>query len=136
MLIDKGDISNYLGFNIKKISDGTFELLQSHPIEKIINHVVLAVYASLKSIEVTTGKPLIYKDEYILARKCVWNYREEVGMLSYLQGSTGPEISMAVHQYTRFSIIRFLCTNAPSDASQINSRARLHMWIYQMDVDN
>ena len=86
MLIDKGDISNYLGFNIKKISDGTFELLQSHPIEKIINHVVLAVSASLKSIEVPTGKPLIYKDEYILARKCVWNYREEVGMLSYLQG--------------------------------------------------
>ena len=40
-LIDKRDISNYLGVNIKKISYGTFKLSQSHLVEKIINHVRL-----------------------------------------------------------------------------------------------
>ena len=48
MLTDKGDISNYLGVNIKKNSDDTLKLSQSHLVEKIINHVGLEVSASLK----------------------------------------------------------------------------------------
>ena len=51
VLKDKGCISNYLGVNIKKNSDGTFELYQSHLVEKIINHVGLIVSASIKCIE-------------------------------------------------------------------------------------
>ena len=51
MLTDEGDISNYLGVNIKKNSDSTFELSQSHMVEKIINHVGLEVSASLKARE-------------------------------------------------------------------------------------
>ena len=30
VLIDEGDLSNYLGVNIKENSDGTFELSQFH----------------------------------------------------------------------------------------------------------
>ena len=70
--------------------------------EKVINHVVLEVPASLKATETPAGKPLLHKDEYIIGRKCVWNYRAAVGMLSYIQGSTQPEILMAVHQCARF----------------------------------
>ena len=66
--------------------------------EKIINHVGLEVYASLKAREKPAGKPLPHKDESSIGRKFVWNYREAVGMLSYLQVLTRPEIPMAVHQ--------------------------------------
>ena len=56
VLTDEGYISNYLGVNIKKNPDRTFELLQSHLAKKIINHVGLTVSASLKAIEQTDGK--------------------------------------------------------------------------------
>ena len=85
-MIDEGDILNYLGANIKKHLDGTFKLSQLHLAEKIINYVRLEVYAGLKARETPAENPLSRQDEYSLGRKLVWNYREEVGMLSYLQG--------------------------------------------------
>ena len=85
MLTDEGYKSNYLVFNRKKNSDGKFELLQSHLVEKIINSVVLTESASLKSRETHSGKPLLDKDESSRKRKFVWNYTAAVSMLSYLQ---------------------------------------------------
>ena len=49
LLTDEGDISNYLGFNIKKNSFGTFELSELHLVEKIMKHVGLTVSSSLKA---------------------------------------------------------------------------------------
>ena len=97
MLIDEGDISNYLEVNIKTNPDGTFKWSQSHTVEKVTNHARLEVSASLKSRETPDGKY-----ESSIGIKCVWNCRVAVGMLSYLKGSTRPEISMAVHQCARF----------------------------------
>ena len=102
MLTDEGDISNYLGFNIKKNLDGIFGLSQSHLVEKIINRVGLTVSASLKSIEVPAVKSLLHKETYSLGSKCVWNYRSEIGIMIYIYGSTQPEISMALHQCEHF----------------------------------
>eukprot|EP00956_Cyclotella_meneghiniana_P014305 scaffold21378_cov23-Cyclotella_meneghiniana.AAC.2 len=48
------------------------------------------------------GKPLLNKDLSGKPRKLKWKYRTAVGMLSYLQGNTRPEISMATHQTARF----------------------------------
>ena len=61
---------------------------KSHLVEEIINHVGLKVSETLKSGEAPAGKPLLHKDEYSLVRKSVWSYREVVGLLSFLQGST------------------------------------------------
>ena len=60
MLIDERYISNYLGVNIKKNLDGTFESSQLHLAEKNIRHVGLEVSASLKEIDTTAGKPLLH----------------------------------------------------------------------------
>ena len=98
MLTDEGDISNYLGFNTKKKSDGTFKLSQLHLMEKIINHVGFEVSASLKYRDTPAGKLLLHKYEYSLRRNILRNYRSEFGMLSYLQGSIQPEISMDIQQ--------------------------------------
>ena len=49
MFTDEGYISNYIGVNTKKNSDGKFKWSQLHLVEKIINHGGLEVFASLKS---------------------------------------------------------------------------------------
>ena len=85
MLIDEGDMSNYLEVNINKNSDGTFELSQSHLVDKIFSHVGLTVFASLKSRETPDVQPFPHKDGSSIGRKCVWNYMAAVVMLSYIQ---------------------------------------------------
>ena len=97
MLTDEIDVSNYRGVNIHKNSDGTIELFQLHMTEKIFNHVRLTVSVSLKCREMPAGKPMLHKDKYILGRKRLWNCKEAVLMLSYIQGGGIPETSMAVH---------------------------------------
>ena len=62
VLTYEGCISNYLGDNIKKNSDGKFKFSQSHLADKNFTHVVLTVYVSLKDRETPSGKPLLHKD--------------------------------------------------------------------------
>ena len=88
MLIVKVDISNYIAVNIKENSDGTFKLSQLYLVDKIINHVGLTVYASLKARETPYVKPLLHRDESSIGRKFIFNYRAAFDMLSYLQLST------------------------------------------------
>ena len=71
MLIDKVDISNYIGDNIKKNSDETFILLQFYLVYKTINLVGPTLSTSLKSRETPTVKPSRHKYEYSLERKCI-----------------------------------------------------------------
>jgi hypothetical protein len=44
------------------------------------------------------GKPLPNKVLEGKPRKKDWNYCTAIGILTYLQGNTHPEISMATHQ--------------------------------------
>ena len=69
VLTDEGDISNYLGVDINKSSYGTFKLSQSYLVEEIRNHVGREVSASLKSKDMLTVIPLLYKYEYSIGRK-------------------------------------------------------------------
>ena len=54
LMIDEGDISNFIGVNLKKNSDRTFELYQLYLIEKIINHFGLTLSANLNERLQTT----------------------------------------------------------------------------------
>ena len=47
-------------------------------------------------------KPPLHKDTEGPPRKHDWHYILVIGMLNYLEKSTQPEISYAVHQCTRF----------------------------------
>ena len=99
---DGGPLESYLGVNVKKCNNGTIELTQSFLIEKIIN-TIIGKEEILHETNVPAVKELLHKDLDGPERKHEFNYRQAVGMLTYLQGTTRPDIAMAVHQCARFS---------------------------------
>ena len=100
-LTDEGDLTKYLGVDIDRRPDGSFELRQPYLIERCLAAMEINDKVNPKSIPAT--KPLLHKDKDGDSRKTQWNYRQVIGMLNYLQGSTRPDISMATHQYARFT---------------------------------
>ena len=106
-MTDEGDIDKFLGIEIKQLDDKRFELKQPFLIERICRTLGLIdndwkVESNDKRTPV--GKPVLNKDLDGKPRKLKWKYRTAVGMLSYLQANTRPEISMATHQTARFCI--------------------------------
>ena len=69
VLTDQGDISNYLGFNIKKKFRWDIKIITIAPSGKNINHVGIEVSENIKAREKPAGKPLLHKDKSSLGRK-------------------------------------------------------------------
>ena len=101
---DDGDLLTYLGISLTK-ENKTLTLVQPHLIQRILSALDLT---SSNPKDTPVVKPLLHKDLDGLPRKTSWNYRQIIGMLNYLQNSTRPDLSMAVHQCARFSISPFL----------------------------
>ena len=74
MLIDEGDISNYLGVKIKKNQMGHSNYHNRTWWKKIINDVQFEVSASILKREMPNGKLLLHKDKYSIGRKFMWDY--------------------------------------------------------------
>ena len=105
VLTDEGDINKFLGIEITQVDSKRFKVSQPFLIDRIISYLNIDTNAygmetNPKSTPV--GKPLLHKDLDGKPRKENWNYRRAVGMLTYLQANSRPEISMAVHQTARF----------------------------------
>ncbi len=100
-LTDKGDIKAYLGMDFVFNKDGSFEMRQPFLIQKILDLVGLDGNAS--SRPTPSILPLLHKDVSGIERHQQWSYRSAVGMLTYLQGTSRPDISMSVHQCARFN---------------------------------
>ena len=105
VLTDEGDIDKFLGIEITQLSGNRFKISQPYLIDRIVallnlNQDDLGFNTNPKTTPV--GKPVLNKDLDGKPRKEDWNYRTAVGMLTYLQGNSRPEISMSVHQTARF----------------------------------
>ena len=112
ILTDEGDIDKFLGINIAHLDKNRFEVTQPHLTERIISFLGLDTNEfglATNSKTTPVGRPILNKDLEGKPRKCSWNYRTAVGMLTYLQGNSRPEIAMAVHQTARFSNNPKLC---------------------------
>jgi hypothetical protein len=105
-LTDEGDVNKFLGIEITKLGPDSFELLQPFLIDCLLQVLGLCnnafdTDANPSSMPVANG--LLHQDLAGKQRKYSWKYRTVVGMLSYLQNTSRPEIAMAVHQTARFS---------------------------------
>ena len=105
VLTDEGDIDKFLGIEITQLDKNRFKISQPYLIDRIIsllnlNQDEFGYQTNPKATPV--GKPVLNKDLAGKPPKEDWNYRTAVGMLTYLQGNSQPEISMSVHQTARF----------------------------------
>ena len=98
---DEGDLKQYLGIDVSKKADGSCTLTQTHLIQRFLEVIGLS---DANSKSTPAIKPLLWKDLLGLQRKHSWNYRQAVGMLTYMQGTSRPELAFAVHQAARFCI--------------------------------
>ena len=97
---DDGTLNKYLGVDVKRRKDHSIKLTQKHLIQRFLE--VINIDDKVKPRNTPAVKPLLFKDINGLARKHAWNYRQAIGMLNYLAGTTRPDIAMAVHQAARF----------------------------------
>ena len=95
VFIYEGDIDNLWGIGIKYRGSGKYELSQPHLIDRILQVLQL----EMNGFETSTNDRLIPAAVQILnkdikdkPRKNSCNYRTVVGMLSYLQVNTHPDI--------------------------------------------
>ena len=98
---DQGHPADYVGVNIKKLKDGSYEFTQRALIDAIIADV---------GLENSTTKPVPAKVAILLHAfkdapefNLHFNYRSVVGKLNYLAQTTRPDIMYAVHQIAKFS---------------------------------
>ena len=99
---DEGNMSKYLGVDITKHKDGSIKFTQVHLIKRLVKLIDQDKNINIKSTPAI--KALLRKDLEGLKRKHSWNYRQAIGILTYIQGTTRSDISMATHQAARFSI--------------------------------
>ena len=119
ILTDEGTIDKFLGIEITQRQNGEFEMSQPFLINRILSLLDLEDNGHDTS---TNGKltpaaaQVLNKDLDGKPRKKKWAYRTAVGMLSYLQTNSRPDISMAVHQTARY------CNNPMLSHEQAISR--------------
>ena len=99
-------MSTYLGLNINQLPDSSGFIL-SQPF--LISRIIEALSFNPTTTKGARGNtpaayPLLSKDSDGPIGKAEWKYRAVIGMLSYLQGTTRPDIAMATHQCARFCI--------------------------------
>jgi hypothetical protein len=105
-LTDKGGVNKFLGVKITCLNDNSFELSQPFLIDRILNFLGLCnneFKTDANSTSTPVAKGLLHHNLGGKGRKHTWKYCTAVGMLSYLQNTSRPEISMAVHQTACFS---------------------------------
>ena len=103
MLTDEGILTRHLSVDIQHRSDSSFELKHTFLIQRIIDLLGLEGESNHKTKPTPATKPLLHKDENSDERRNNRSYGKAIGILTYLQGTKCPDISMVVHQCARFS---------------------------------
>lgn len=98
--VDQGSLTTYLGLNITH-KDGKIHLMQPHLINTLLKVFGVSSDYKVKKTPETSTAPLRKGCSPIIF---TWNYRQVIGILTYIAGTSRPDISFAVHQASRFSV--------------------------------
>ena len=99
---DQGDIGDFLGIQVQKLSDGTIQLTQPQLIDSIIKDLHLQSGSNSKKTPAVPTN-LLHKDTEGEEMTPEFHYRRVIGKLNFLEKSTRPDIAVSVHQCARFS---------------------------------
>jgi hypothetical protein len=115
---DQGHPADYIGVNISKLKDGSYEFTQRVLIDSIIK-VVGANDSKSKTVPAKVALQLnAFKDDPPFDES--FDYRSAVGKLNYLGQTTRSDIMYATHQVAKYS----------SDPRQPHGEAILHIVRY------
>ena len=99
-LRDEGEVSAFLGIQIKKTGPNEFLLTQTGLIDKVLEATKMT-HCNGCDTPATVDPLHADKDGAPFAE--TWRYDSIIGMLMYLAGNTRPDIAYAVHQAARFT---------------------------------
>ena len=120
-ITDEGNIDEYLGVKVTRLTDGTILLTQPHLIDSIIADLGFKENTKGKSTPAPSTASLNRDREGMLHDES-WEFRSVIGKLNSLEKSTRPDITFAVRQCARYS----------SDPKQSHSAAVRYIARYQM----
>ena len=101
---DEGKINDYLGVRVNETDDHVIELTQPQLIDSILTDLGLLnqdEQSNVKATPAVVNQPMgpdLLGPEFDYD----WDYRSIIGKLNFLEKSTRPDISCAVHQCARF----------------------------------
>jgi len=106
---DQGELSDYLGIKIERKPDGTLERTQPTLTHSILKDLKLdgeeikgkQNEPNIKAVPTNTKVPLTDHKDSANQNHEEFDYRHVMGKLLYLEKSTRPDISCAVHQCAR-----------------------------------
>ena len=98
-MTDEGDLSACLGIDVTRNKDQTWTLSQPFLIERILKSLNLQNDSKVHDAPATET---LTSDKNGNPFNEQWHYRSVQVMLTYLAGSTRPDIQFAVHQTSRF----------------------------------
>ena len=96
-------VDEFLGVKIKERSDGEFELTQPQLIKSILNDLRLTNNNVTKKDTPATTTTILQRHSTSQNFDRHFDYRSIIGKMNYLEKSTRPDISCAVHQCARFT---------------------------------
>ena len=99
---DQGNIGDFLGIQVQKLSDRSIQLTQPQLIDSIIKDLHLQSGSNAKKMPAVPTNPL-YKDSDSADMTLEFHYCSMIGKLNFLEKSTRLDISISVHQCARFS---------------------------------
>ena len=94
---NQGDIGNFLGIQVQRLSDGTIQLTQPQLIDSIIKDLHLQRGSNVKQTPAVPTNHL-HKDTDGLDMTQEFHYRSVIGKRNFLEKSTCLDISISVHQ--------------------------------------
>jgi hypothetical protein len=99
---EEGDMCEFLGIEVTKGDDGSLSLRQPHLIDSILKDLHLDKGNVTPRMTPALKTRILHKDTTGEPFDESFHYRSIIGKLNYLEKSTRPDLSFAVHQCARF----------------------------------
>ena len=101
-ITDEGDLKEYLGVLVEKLSNGTMKLSQPHLIAQVLDDLWFNDKTNVKHTPAPGGQ-VLQRELEAKGMAEDFHYRSVIGKANFLEKSTRPDIAVAVHQCARFS---------------------------------